>query len=253
MEEDQSRPDRERGRLVRTDAAFALVLAVVAWILLGCASIVFWLVSFAIGVLVLRTIRRNRLPRKGYVTAWMAMLISGAGILSFVFIVATIPHQSRPSPGSNCSNNLHQLGLAISNYEFDHHDKFPDPDNWPQQTIGYVKTQGIFICSARTNRGLRRYPVKLGEMESLSVTYAMNERLRGLSVRDVKKPEETVLLFESSGGELSGGPELLPKEMRHEERKYLVIHHRYINVLFVDGHVNKVPLEQVPLLKWDPK
>lgn len=255
MEEQRSRRDLEGSRLMETGAVLAFVLALVAWILLGPASIFLWLISLGISVYVVRLIRRDRLPRKGYVTALMAVLISGAGILFFAGTIVLWMGRivDGPTPIS-CANNLHQLGLAMSCYQSDYSDKFPDPGNWPQQLIGYVKTQGIFRCTVGTDRGFRRYPVKIGRTtESLAVTYAMNERLRGLSVRDVKKPEETVLLFDSNGDKLSGGPELLPRETRHEEREYLVIRHPYINVLFADLHVRKIPVADVPQLKWDPK
>jgi len=256
MEDYQSQPDRRGDRLTRIGGVLALISAIAGFLLIGPASIVFWLPSFVAGMLVLRSIRRNGRPRKGLLTAWMAVLISGAGIVLFAWVsipvLLTGGIRDGPIPVS-CENNLHQLALAINSYTGDHKDRYPDPDNWPQQIIGYLKTRGVFICPVRTNRGLKKYPVKLGDMESLSVTFAMNARLKGLSVRDVKKPEETVLLFESNGEKLSGGPELLPKEMRHEEEKYLVFGHPYINVLFADGHVRKIPVADVPHLKWDPK
>lgn len=255
MEDHQDRPHRGGDLLVWTGAAFAFVLAVMPILLPSPVSIVCWFISLAIGALIILTLRRDRLPQTGYVTAWLAVVISGACILFFagVTVLSIWSSFTRPHPGTSCTNNLHQLGLAMNSYRFDHNGQFPDPHNWPQQIIGYVKTSGIFICPVRTNRGLKRYPIKMGDQESLSVTFAMNERLKGLSVRDVKKPEETVLLFESNGEKLSGGPELLPKEMRHEEREYVVVPYPTVNVLFADGQVRGIPLAEVPHLKWDPK
>ncbi len=253
MEDHQSQPDRDRSRLVENGVLLAWMLATVPLLLMNAVGVVFWIASFLVGVFVLRTIRRDHLPRKGYVAAWMVVVFSSLALLLIGLIISPLFGPRHSIHRGYCSNNLHQLGLAMDSYAHKHQDRYPDPDNWPQQIMGYVKSQSIFICPARKVHGLRRHPIKAPYMEALSVTYAMNERLKGLSVRDVKKPEKTVLLFESTGEKLSGGPELLPKETRHEDREYLVIRHPYINVLFADGHVNKVPLEEVPRLKWDPK
>lgn len=173
------------------------------------------------------------------------------GLLILGFLAMPFFRPRSTNGHSSCPNNLHQLGLAIGSYTNEHQDRYPDPDKWPHQLLQYVKTWGVFICPVRTSRGLPTYPTKHGER--LMTTYSMNERLRGLSVQDLKKPEETVLLFESNGERLYGGPELLPKETRHEETRYLVIHDPYVHVLFADLHVNKVLLDEVPKLKWDPK
>jgi hypothetical protein len=72
----------------------------------------------------------------------------------------------------------------------------------------------------------------------------MNAALAGMTLNAVRTPSETVLFFECTpGSPLAGGPELLPDEPRYD-RKYLVA--------FVDGHVERVPPEEVGDLVWEP-
>ena len=188
---------------------------------------------------------------------WTLLAISG--LLVLLSMVYHTPlscwwMSRRPMDAGWCANNMHQLGMAIESYGADNGERFPDPDRWPELTVPYMKSFGILKCPKADYHILRKYPIKYKDWDGPLVTsYAMNERLRGLSVKDVRKPEETVLLFESNGEKLCGGPELLPKEARHEQTRYLVIHDPYVNVLFADLHVNKVPLDQVRSLKWDPK
>lgn len=187
---------------------------------------------------------------KGWLTGVPILL----ALLVLGFVVAPLFRPRASIHHNLCPNNLHQLGLAVGSYTHEHRGRFPDPDNWPEQTLQYVKNQGIYRCPKADYHGLRKHHAKCAAWEGdLLVTYAMNERLRGLSVKDVKKPEETVLLFESNGQKLCGGPELLPKEIRHDEKRYVVIHDPYINVLFADLHVKRIPLGEVKELKWDPK
>lgn len=176
------------------------------------------------------------------------------GLFILAILTAPLFHTRHTDYVSSCASRLHQLGLAMGSYMQDHEDRYPDPNKWPMQTLQYVKTQGIYRCPSANYGAVMKYRATSGEWEGeLMVSYAMNERLRGLSVKDVKKPEETVLLFDSNDDKLFGGPELLPKGAPHEETRYLVIHDRYINVLFADRHVNKIPLDEVPKLKWDPR
>jgi len=256
MEDHQSQPERSgEDGWVQTGMWLAFALAVVGAVLLRAASIFLWLISLGISVYVVRMIRRSRLPEPGYAIAWMVVVFSSLALIVIGLGTSSLFGPRHSIHREYCSNNLHQLSLAINSYTGEHQNRYPDPDNWMQQTVVYVKTQGVYKCPKADFDDLRKYPVKLRNWAGPMVTtYAMNERLKGLSVGDVKKPDKTVLLFESNGEKLSGGPELLPKEMRHEEeRTYLVVRHPYINVLFADLHVNRVPLEEVPHLKWDPK
>lgn len=185
---------------------------------------------------------------------WLVIILSCLAVVVLGFFVIPLFRPDVTDHSRSCLRNLHQLGRAINSYTSDHEERYPDPDRWPQRIIPYVKFHSIFLCPSTEYSALKKYSVTIGgKTEQLAVTYAMNERLRGLSVNDVKKPEDTVLLFESNGEKLSGGPELLPKETRHEKRRYLVIRDPYVNVLFADLHVKKIPLDDVPSLKWDPE
>ena len=59
---------------------------------------------------------------------------------------------------------------------------------------------------------------------------------------DFDAPEEMVLAFESSSGwNQCGGLELLATENHNGEG---------CNIVFADGHVKFVKVEEIPLLKW---
>jgi len=95
-------------------------------------------------------------------------------ILGFLVVPFSRPRVSPPH--ANCPNNLKQLGLAVSSYQADHNGKLPDPDNWPQHTLEYVRSQGIYRCPSTAGRRMREYPIRQGDWTgSMAVTYAMNE------------------------------------------------------------------------------
>lgn len=70
--------------------------------------------------------------------------------------------------------------------------------------------------------------------------YALNENLEGLKFSEL--PDKTVLVFEAVGPwNQSGGPELARKWNR--KKNYVV---------FVDGSIAFVPLDEIDKLKWKP-
>jgi hypothetical protein len=119
-----------------------------------------------------------------------------------------------------------KMASAMSAYLDDWHGRFPPPERWNEVVVSrYCRTPDW--CAACGGP-----------------SYAMNARLKGLSIKDVKDPANTVLLFESiEGKDLSGGPELFPNPPRH-----LGGH----AVAFVDGRVLWVRGKDAGKLNWDP-
>ena len=80
--------------------------------------------------------------------------------------------------------------------------------------------------------------------------FAMNRWLGddsgvGIFQSSVPEPGRTVLFFEAEyGSPLSGGPELLPAEPRGPSG-YIIV--------FVDGHVETLSVEDVETLIWQPQ
>jgi len=154
------------------------------------------------------------------------------------------------APQTTCRNNLLQLGLAFGSYVSDYDGRLPDSGKWPQQVLPYCKTVGIQTCPKSSRRSGMHLKI---DGHDARITYSMNVRLKGLSTHDVNRRDETVLLFDSTGARLAGGPELLPTEVRHTHEVTGATPCPVINVLFADWHVEEIPVESVPKLKWDPK
>jgi hypothetical protein len=133
-----------------------------------------------------------------------------------------------------CENNLKQLNAAAINYATDYKGHLPPADSWPEYLVkgGYI-TDHLLPCPPAYNEGRG---------------YAMNAKLRGLKIDDIRQRSSTVLLFGCApGSPPAGGPELLPPEPRPE----------YPNGCFVfgfaDGHTEWVSPKDLGKLNWDPK
>ena len=75
--------------------------------------------------------------------------------------------------------------------------------------------------------------------------YGFNRLLGGFRKSDVKRPHETVLLFDSNPGlNPTGGPELLPDPGRHSDGSDVV--------LFVDGHYKRLQPAEARRANFDP-
>lgn len=148
-------------------------------------------------------------------------------------------HEGVPALSTQCMRNLNRLGMATEMYMSQHDYRFPPVRNWndtlkeplTQITGSPRDTDKMFICPAEAS-------------DPSLPCYAVNERLDGLSERDVTNPTEVVRYFESiPGRNLHGGPELLPSEPRHEMG---------YAVCYVDGHVGFVRKSEIGKLNWDP-
>jgi hypothetical protein len=117
---------------------------------------------------------------------------------------------------SGCMANLKQIGLGTMQYIRDYDEVFPQHHNWAEVLSPYAKlTPEMFQCPSRTD---------------LPQGYALHSRVSGRSLADFYDAEHTVLAFDADGGypNLSGGPELLPREPRHKGEH---------GILFLDGRV----------------
>jgi prepilin-type processing-associated H-X9-DG protein len=132
-----------------------------------------------------------------------------------------------------CMNNMKQLALGVRMYSSDNKDTFPAATNWCEAMTQYVSPGqstpssrlSVFTCPTQPER---------------RCSYAYNRRLSG--VEEGKVDPQTVLIFESDAGwDAAGGPELASAH-----------HKKMINVAFADGHVEAVPVSQLPNLRWDP-
>lgn len=121
---------------------------------------------------------------------------------------------------AGCMSNMRQLGIAALMYTQDHDQKLPDPKQFKQQLMPYLKNAQVFRC-----------PVVSGAEPH----YAMNPRCKG-KLSDMKEPANTILFFECDA---KGQP-----AYRHEGQ---------INLCFVDGHVKRFAKDKVTSGMWTPK
>jgi len=147
-----------------------------------------------------------------------------AGVVFFV--VAPFQAANAMAEEINCANNMVQLALAMRIYEDDHSDIFPRANQWCD---AIQSTNNVIFHRPATPKKQR-------------CGYAMNRNLDGLKITsDV--PLDTVLLFESDAGwNASGGPEIASA-------------HHYgptLNVAFIDGSVDRIKIEDIGKLRWNP-
>lgn len=120
-----------------------------------------------------------------------------------------------------CSSNLKQLCLAAHMFAQDHDETFPGED-WAKTLMPYLKNEQVFACPGR---------------EGLAVGYAMNEKLLGAKLGDIRRPSEIILLFEAHiGGESPVGNAADVPEVG--------IHDGMIGAGFADGHVKMLAPEE---------
>ncbi len=215
----------------------------------------------------------NASDRRGKRFRWGWWLLA-AGLWAIIFVIVYpifyIP--STPSPRGGCSNNLHQIGLAMTAYTSDWGDRMPTlrterqrapgGQAWPDLIRKYIKSESIFICPKAPGRYL---------------SYAFNRRLSGLmpGSDEVYNIAEVVAAYDSPNDRLEtnnlngdtiwnyrdgGMPQpgqYVPWDGPVEEYsrrwpKWALPRHDDENiVLFADGHVKSLGPHDTP--RFDPK
>jgi prepilin-type processing-associated H-X9-DG protein len=131
-----------------------------------------------------------------------------------------------------CANNMTALGKAMHVYAGDYDGKFPISSKWCDLLIEHADVdEHMFRCPAASG-------YNAVDTSQRICSYAMNE-----NVEDVDAPGDMVLLFETDvGWNQSGGREMLITTDRHRNGG--------CNVLFVDGSVELVRIEDINKLRW---
>ncbi len=167
-------------------------------------------------------------------------MISGIGVVVIPILAAIalpVLTQARArAQQTACLSNVRQLSVAMEMYLDDYEDRFPQATNWNDVLQPYTRqllaSKGgnkVWVCRSA---------------KSEEPCYAMNSRLDGVRMRDVRWPADTVSIFESVPGKnRAGSKELLPSPPRH-----LGSH----TVGYADGHVRFVSDPVTESLNWDP-
>jgi hypothetical protein len=181
--------------------------------------------AIILGVLAIARLRREQ-PRKsvcraiaGVILGTLTIAVAGTTVLSYT---QSVHLQERRMEHNSW---LHALAMVAEMYCEEHGGRFPPATHWNDALRPYVLGSS--------------WPTLLDRPP-----FAMNRRLSGLRLKGIKKPDETVLFFDSAPGRnLSGGPELLPH--LHDWPPWPM-------VVFVDGGSQSVTAAQKRTLKWNP-
>lgn len=195
---------------IKVVAIASLVLVII--VLFSCSGVlILGPIAIIIGVVALKQIRHSDPNHRGY-----ALTIAGIGIgvIGLIFTASLFFENQRPHGGlrtESCLSNIKQISLSLLLYTADYDDKLPPFDNWND----FAGERRALFCPSAENRDLP--------------SYALNSKLGGVSLNDIKTPDKFELLFDSVPGKNRvGGLELLPSKPRHKGGD---------DIGYVDGHV----------------
>jgi prepilin-type processing-associated H-X9-DG protein len=119
-----------------------------------------------------------------------------------------------------CLSNVKQVALGCIMYASDMDDvlKF-GVSNWTEKVYPYIKNRAILTCPEDA-KGV--------------VSYSINPKIAGKNLAKIKRPADTVMLYEGKGGKLN---------FRHGGRA---------TVAFCDGHAKLINAQQAKSLVWNP-
>jgi prepilin-type N-terminal cleavage/methylation domain-containing protein/prepilin-type processing-associated H-X9-DG protein len=106
---------------------------------------------------------------------------------------------------ASCESNLHQLGLAFTEYTQDYDEKYATVSynhgaGWAFGIYPYVKSKGVFACPDDSTTPGANYPG--GTPQFTVISYAINADISdyaGNALAQINSPANTVLLFEDTG------------------------------------------------------
>lgn len=231
-----SAPSTFGGPLPMPSKTSGLAVASLILGILGlCTGGVAGLIGLPLGIAALISISKKPMERRGKGLAIAGMSVSAASLVAGCFALGIF----LPALGKARENAMRTkaqssfviVAKAEQTYQYGHDGSLPPVDDW----VNALDTDlGIELGP------LIESPFARGEGRAC----AMNARLRGRLAANVKAPSRTVMFFESRpGAPLCGASELLPPKPR-SRTGYLIC--------YVDGHVEFVPQDQLPLLIWDP-
>jgi len=187
------------------------------------------IVGVIIGIVALRKIKKSDGLLKGGGFAITGIVTSAISIVVFILLVDPLYLMPLHEPGRDiskrvaCATNLRGLGKAMLIYAGDYDEKYPTADKWCDLLVQYANVdEKRFVCRS-AGKGRCHYAI------NPNVTPYSHSRL--------------VLLFETEGGwNQFGGPEILTTE-NHAGKG--------CNILFNDGHVDYLKLDELSELKWE--
>lgn len=163
-----------------------------------------------------------------YIVEGLGCVVAALAVLAAIFfpLFAKARESARQT---TCMSSLKLVAQGFALYSQDHEGKFPPVDSWNKHVLDdYMRNFRDFCPDARNG----------------DPTYAMNLSLNGMTMKQVRDPKSTVMVYESvTGWNLAGGPELLPSPPRHSGGN---------NFSFVDGHAKWHKNTETSDLQWKP-
>jgi len=208
------------------------IASFVLGILSFCTFCITALPAIILGIVALAKIGKSggRLKGNGFAVAGIVVpVVAGVFVLP-VLLGITMPALARTRQLAfrmTCGTNLSSLGKAMMIYANAYDDKFPTSSKWCNLLIEHAKVDKMtFRC-----KGAAQGPCN----------YAMNENVADLGQAALPN---VVLLFETQPGwNQTGGAEILTTDNHQGDG---------CNVLFVDGHVEFVKMQELDRLRWKP-
>ncbi|MCI0365289.1 MAG: DUF4190 domain-containing protein [Phycisphaerales bacterium] len=212
-------------------AVASLVLAILGFCTAGLTG----LVGLILGIVALSGINKSAGRITGSGLAITGIIVGACSMLCLPLQVGMILPalvQARMNVQHlKASSSLQQVGNAFDMYTLSNNQQLPPADSWDIVLASSIPQIDQTLAHPSDPQAGR--------------AFAMNAKLNGLRIDQLKQPGSTVLVFECApGSPLAGGPELLPEQPRNRSAGFLV--------LFADGSVRPVPKEDVELLNWEP-
>ncbi len=147
--------------------------------------------------------RKTPAPGVGFTLIELLVVIAIIAILAAILfpVFQKVRENARRA---SCESNLHQLGLALVQYNQDYDERFPSGGNsagtgWGAEAYSYVKSTGVFKCPDDPTATATNLE---GHNETdVPVSYGINSNLGSATLAQLNAPASTVLLFETQGGQ----------------------------------------------------
>lgn len=214
-------------------AVASLILGIVGPCTVGLASIA----GLILGIVGLSKIKKSAGAIRGQGLAIAGIILSALGVLMLalapILVAILLPAIAAARDQARavmCMSNLRQITTAAQAYAADMKNRLPPPDSWPEKLLPYMGSEDVLNDPSETAAGR---------------AVAMNAALDDMHLDAVRDAGRTVLFFACApGAPPAGGPELLPPEPRYRGGHIIA---------FCDGHVERVPPEELGNLIWDPR